>query len=156
MKIMRFPLLLAQLALLAALALPLCAQTTNTIHIRLLDGKTGLPIQSANFMLRVDRRQTEHNEWLVINDDGTVVANLPAAIETLSLKATYNASMDTYIDCAITKEKDRERDLWYSVADILKTGLVAPNECSKANFTAKPGEFIFFVRKRNWHDSVDE
>ena len=47
---------------------------------------------------------------------------------------------------------------WYSIADILKTGMVTPDLCfkgkfhNKFNIVPKPGEFVFFVRTHNWHD----
>ena len=64
--------------------------------------------------------------------------------------------MDTYINCDTAKESDRERNVWYPISAILESGVVAPNECAKTNFTAKPGEFIFFVRKCDWRDHPEE
>jgi hypothetical protein len=64
-------------------------------------------------------------------------------------------SMETFINCDAVKETDKERNIWYPVSIILKAGVVAPNECGTTDFTAKPGEFIFFVRKRAWHDRLD-
>jgi hypothetical protein len=126
------------------------AQAANTIHIRLLDGKTGLPVEASNYMVRIDRHDTVHNEWVKINDDGTVTVTLPADAKEIAVKATYELSMATYINCDAAKEKDKERDIWYPISQILQSGLVAPNECSKTNYTAKPGEFVFFVRKRTF------
>jgi len=134
---------------------PLHAQDVNTIHIRLLDGKTGLPVKADNFLVRVDHQETVHNEWVHIGDDGSVTVTVPADAKQISFKATYDMSTETFIDCDAAKESDKERDIWYSIADILKTGKVAPNECSKTNFSPKPGEFTFFVRKRGWRDVPD-
>jgi hypothetical protein len=128
------------------------AQSANTIHIRLLDGKTGLPVDADNYLVRVDHHATVRNEWVHIGDDGNVTATLPANTKFISVKATYDMSMDTYIDCDIAKESDKERDVWYPVSAILQSGLVAPNECSDTHYTAKPGEFVFFVRKRSWRE----
>lgn len=134
------------------LSLPLHAQDVNTIHIRLLDGKTGQPVKADNFLVRVDHHETVHNDWVQIADDGTVTVTLPGDAKEISVKATYDMSMETYINCETAKESDKERDTWYPIADILKTGKVASNECSKTNYSAKPGEFTFFVRKRGWRD----
>ncbi len=130
----------------------LYAQTVNTIHIRLLDGKTGQPVTPSNILPKVDHHNTVHNDWVHISDDGTVIVRVPADAKEFSVKATYNMAIDTYINCDVAKQSDRERDIWYPIADILKTGVVAPNECSKTHYTAKPGEFVFFVRKRDWRD----
>jgi len=139
----------------AVLCAGLHAQTENTIHIRLLDGKTGLPVKASNYLVRIDHHDTAHNEWVKINDDGTVDVTLPSDARELSVKATYDMSTETYINCEIAKESDKQRDTWYPIAQILKTGVVAPNECSPTQYTAKPGEFVFFVRKRNWLEQLN-
>jgi hypothetical protein len=136
----------------SALCSPLHGQDVNTIHIRLLDGKTGLPVKASNFLVRVDHHETIHNEWVQIGDDGSVTVAVPAEAKEISVKATYDMSMETYINCDAAKENDKERDIWYPIAVIMKRGAVAPNECSKTDFSAKPGEFVFFVRKRGWRD----
>ncbi len=146
---------LAKIACVTAICVSLQAQTVKTISIRLLDGKTGLPITPSNILPKVDHHNIEHNEWVQLNDDGTMIVTVPADAKELSVKATYNEAIDTYINCDAAKETDRERDIWYPISDILKSGVVAPNECSKTNYTAKPGEFVFFVRKRDWRDKRD-
>ncbi len=113
---------LAKIACVTAFCVSLHAQTVNTISIRLLDGKTGLPVKASNFLVKVDHHDTEHNEWVRMNDDGTVMVTVPADAKELSVKATYNESMDTYINCDAAKENDRERDIWYPISDILKSG----------------------------------
>jgi hypothetical protein len=143
---------LTRLACVTVFCLSVHAQTVNTISIRLLDGKTGLPITPSNILPKVDHHDTVRNEWVRMDDDGTMRVMVPADAKELSLKATYNQSMDTYVNCDVAKESDRERDIWYPISDILKSGVVAPNQCSKTDYTAKPGEFIFFVRKRDWRD----
>jgi hypothetical protein len=121
----------------------------------LLDGKTGLPVKASNFLVRVDHNDTMHPDWVKINDDGTVVVTLPADAKEISVKATYGMGIDTYVNCDAAKESDKERNIWYSIATILKAGTVAPDECARAAFKVKPGEFIFFVRKRAWNDNLE-
>ncbi len=136
----------------AALCAGLHAQSENSIRIRLLDGKTGLPLKAANYLVRIDHHDTAHNEWVHMNDDGTVVVTLPSDAREIAVKATYDLSIETYINCDVAKETDKERDIWYPISQILQSGLVAPNECSQTHYTAKPGEFVFFVRKRTWRE----
>jgi hypothetical protein len=143
------------LALLTAFSISFHSQTPNTISIRLLDGKTGLPVKASNFLVRVDHNDTMHPDWVKINDDGTVVVTLPADAKEISVKATYGMGIDTYVNCDAAKESDKERNIWYSIATILKAGIVAPDECARAAFKVKPGEFIFFVRKRAWNDNLE-
>jgi hypothetical protein len=130
-------------------------ETTNTVSVKLLDGKTGMPVKPTNFVLKIDHHDALHNEWVTIHDDGTVTVTLPDSAKELSLKATYDMGMEWYINCDAAKQSDKERDIWYPVAAIMKSGLVAPNECSKTQYTAKPGEFVFFVRKRSPLDKFD-
>jgi hypothetical protein len=136
----------------AVLCAGLHAQTENTIHIRLLDGKTGLPLKASNYMVRIDHHDTPHNDWVHMDDDGTVTVTLPPDTREIAIKATYDFSTQTYINCDAAKETDKERDIWYPLAQILQSGVVAPNECSQTHYTAKPGEFVFFVRKRTWRE----
>jgi hypothetical protein len=145
-----------RLLCVASLSAILHAQSPNTISVRLLDGKTGLPVKASNYLVRVDHHDTVHNEWVKINDDGTVIVTLPADAKEFSVKATYDMSMETYINCDAAKQAKRERNIWYPVSIILKSGVVAPNECGKTDFVAKPGEFIFFVRKRNLRDRPED
>jgi len=147
--------ILARCAWMIVLCASAHAQAGGVIHVRLLDGKTGLPVKASNYLVRIDHRDTVHNEWVHINDDGTVVVTLPSGAKEIAVKATYDMAMETYINCDAAKESDKERDIWYSISDILQKGVVAPNECSTTHYTAKPGEFVFFARKRSWHDSVD-
>lgn len=152
---------LAVFACLTAFCTALFAQDTNTpetntVLIRLRDGKTGQPEKASNYLVRVDHNDTFHNEWVHIADDGTVTVTLPADAKEISVKATYDMSTETYINCDAAKESDKERDIWYSVSDIIKKGVVAPNECSKTIYKATPGEFTFFARKRGWRDNPDD
>ena len=144
--------LIAGLALLLAINIPLHAQDAQTISVKLRDGKTGLPVKADNFLVRIDHHDAVLNEAVQIKDDGTVSVTVPADATEISIKATYNASMEVYINCDAAKQSDKERDIWYSIANILQSGIVAPNECGKTEYTAKPGEFVFFVRKRDWLD----
>jgi hypothetical protein len=53
-------------------------------------------------------------------------------------------------------------DHWYSVADILSSGTVAPNNCigkkvpDKLQVVAEPGQFVFFVRKLNPKEQLEQ
>jgi hypothetical protein len=44
------------------------------------------------------------------------------------------------------------------VDEILRSGVAMPNECYKGKYAEatrsipKPGMFVFFVRKNNWHE----
>ena len=143
-----------RVACIIAVCACLHAQDSRTITVRLRDGRTGLPITPSNFLLRVDHHDTIQNEWVKINDDGTTVLTVPGDVKEISLQATYASGMDTYINCDAARQNDKERQIWYPIAVIMKAGVVAPDECGKTDYTAHPGEFVFFVRKRNALDRV--
>jgi len=136
------------LAWIMAVCVSLCAQTENTISIQLRDGRSGKLIAPSNFLLRVDRHETISNEWLTMSDDGTATVTIPDGVKEISLQATYDSGMEYYVNCDTSRQGNQNRVIWYPVDMILKAGVVTPNECGKASFTAHPGEFVFFVRKR--------
>jgi hypothetical protein len=144
--------------LVAAFVSILPAQTSHTVTIRMLDGKTGQPIVPANFIVRVDHLDATHNEWLKLNDDGTGLVTVPANASFLSIQGTYDSSMAIYINCDAGMEKNVSTLHWYSIPDILSAGVAMPNECYKGKYAEathvapKPGEFILFVRKISWHE----
>jgi hypothetical protein len=146
--------MLVRFAWLIAVCACLHAQDYKLITVHLRDGRTGLPITPSNFLLRVDHNETIRNEWVKIYDDGTVLVRVPDDAKEISLQATYDEGMNTYINCDAAKQNNREREIWYPIDTIVKAGVVAPDECGKGDYPAKPGEFVFFVRKRNVFDRV--
>jgi hypothetical protein len=145
---------LLPLACILTICACLHAQDTKTITVELRDGKTGLPITPSNLLLRVDHHDAIHTEWVKIGDTGGITVTVPDDAKEISLQATYGEGMDTYINCDVARQSDKERLVWYPIDVIMKTGAVTPNECSKTEYTAKPGEFVFFVRKRSAIDRL--
>jgi hypothetical protein len=121
-----------------------------------LDGKTGRLVSPENFMVRIDHQQTIHIDWVKHNEDGTGELKVPDNVSVFSLHATYNNSMDIYVNCDAAKQGDTPGERWYTVADILTAGFVTPNGCAKPKVAdklkvaAKPGELVVFVRRHNW------
>ena len=103
--------LACMIACVTAFCVSLYAQTVNTIHIRLLDGKTGQPVSPSNILPKVDHHNTVHNDWVAHGDDGSVTVTVPADAKEFSVKATYKMGIDTYINCDVAKQSDRERHL---------------------------------------------
>jgi hypothetical protein len=149
---------------LAALALCVClllhgqtAPATSTITIRMYDARSGRQLKPDNLLVRLNHQDELHNDTLQIDDDGTGQVTIPAGAEFLAVEGTFDNSMEIYINCDTGKEKEDRRMHWYSIQDILHTGIIAPNECYNGKYerprvAVKPGEFLFYVRQRNWHD----
>jgi hypothetical protein len=136
------------------------AQAKQTITIRLLDGRTGKLISTSDFLVRINQEKTVHANWVTLNEDGTGQLTVPTDATVLSVRATYDNTESVYINCDtdsghMLKDKEPIPDRWYKISDILALGVVAPSGCGgkkvsdKLQVVAKPGEFIFFVRKLN-------
>ncbi len=150
------------LVCMAAFGGLLCAQTGKTITLRMLDGKTGKLITTTTFLVRVDHEPAVHADWVAPNEDGTGKLTVPKSASLLSIRGTYDSSMVIYVNCDSAGEKMNRIDRWYSIAEILNLGVAAPNSCvkpaeaAKLKPAAKPGEFVFFVRKQNWREQMQE
>ena len=132
------------------------AQTGKTITIRIRDSRTGNLITPTGILIRVDHQQTEHADWVQQNEDGSGKLTLQQDASLLTAHATYDQSMLIYVNCDSTKDRPGPVDHWYAVSDILKSGVVAPNDCSKRTAQAKPGEFVVFVRRVNWREQMQQ
>jgi len=150
--------ILCALALISSLrAQTTLATTPSTITIRMYDGRSGRQIAPDNFLVRFEHQDDIRNSGLHIDGDGTGQIAVPAGATFLSVEGTYDRSMEIYLNCDSGKERDDRRLHWYSIATILSTGVIAPNECFNGKYErprldVKPGEFVFYVRQHNWHD----
>jgi hypothetical protein len=106
-------------------------------------------------MVRINHEETVHANWVVQNEDGTGTLTLPLDASILTIQGTYDSSMEVYLNCD-AGAKTETSDHWYTVSDILATGVVAPNGCGKQKAAAKPGEFVFYVRRQNWRELMKE
>jgi len=146
------------LVLMAGLGGSLHAQTGKTITIRVVDGKTGEAVKPSNLQVSLDHRQSSQGEWVRQNDDGTTNVTVPAGATEISIHATYDNSTEYYINCDSAKLKDTSAEHWYMISEILTAGVVTPNGCAKPKDADRlkvdptPGEFVLFVRKRNWRE----
>jgi hypothetical protein len=170
MKFRIKPTILAISALLPVLCAALPAPSGDTprvITLRMIDGRTGKSIVTSNFIVRINHEKTPHNNWIEENEDGTAKFTLPANAETISIHATYDANTQTYVNCDFSEahasaKQPAPLEHWYTVADILTAGIVAPNNCigkkvpDKLQVVASPGQFVFFVRKLNPKEQFEQ
>lgn len=152
------PALLAVCACLAGPLLPAQATSASaTITIRMYEARSGRQIKPDNFLVRLNHQDDLRNETLQIDDEGTGQVTVPANSSFLSVQGTFDHSMEIYLNCDTGKEKNDRRIHWYSIQDILSTGVIAPNECFNGRYerpriAVKPGEFIFYVQPHKWSD----
>jgi hypothetical protein len=153
---------------IATYSVLLSAQTERTITIRMLDGRTGKPVAASNFQVRIDHNQTIHANWVTQNEDGSTKLTLPRTAILFTIQGTFDSAEQLYLNCDVAGAKEKQGDRWYEVATILSSGVAAPNGCAKPHdaaklspeakqmMVAKPGEFVFFVRKRNMLEQAQE
>lgn len=134
---------------------------TATIHIRVLDGRTGKNLSGMSL-------------WFVdyhTDQDGGTHADLNGRmiVKTSADGDSYIANPDghgvlvfgglgkngIWTPCTRQKLYDSSTQTYgtehlYPVSTIVASGLVANNNCSKGTATAKPGELIIFVRPVTW------
>jgi hypothetical protein len=143
------------------------AQTGKTVTIRMLDSRTGILIASSDYLVRINHEETAHGNWVVKNEDGSGKLTLPGDATALSIRATYDSSTAMYVNCDAAKDAGSSDhapglDRWYKVSDIVESGVVAPNGCAgkkipdRLQVVAKPGEFVFFVRKLNAKEQLQQ
>lgn len=156
-KMLRRNLSVPLLLLCAALLAPAGhAQTGKTITIRILDSKTARPVVPTNFLVRINHQKAIHADWVTLNEDRTATLTVPADATVVSITATYESAMQVFVNCDTLLDKQNPLPQWYPVSKIFASGVVAPNGCSKMTETAKPGEFIFFVRRLNFRERTQE
>lgn len=111
-----------------------------SIHIRLIDGRTGLPMKVREVGLEASPRFGD----ISVRPDASGVAILRIKQDTIIF--THNTH--EYVNCQDERGGLIHND--YKVSEIVSTGIVEPivqpNRCSKTSGSAKPGELILFVR----------
>jgi hypothetical protein len=141
----------------------LLAQTA-TIHVRVLDGRTGQNLSGMNLAFvdyHTDRDGSTHpdlNGRMTVRtsvDGDSYIAN-PDAHGVLVFAGLGNG---VWTPCTRQKLYDSDTRIYgsenlYPVSTIVGSGLVAINSCSRRTATAKPGELIIFVRPATWWESL--
>jgi hypothetical protein len=148
--------ILTLLLSVAALSGSLSAQTGKIVTVRVLDSRTGQLIATPDYLVRINHEQTVHANWVTKNEDGTGKMIVPENATVLAVQARFDMGMSIFLNCDNAKDKQNPVARWYAVSDILSAGVAAPNGCGKRTAIAKPGEFVFFVRKESWREQLKD
>jgi hypothetical protein len=120
---------------------------TALIHIRLIDGRTGLPLK----VKKVGLEDRAGYRDISVSPDASGLAELRINRDTIIL--VHNTH--EYVNCGDEHGGRIHND--YKVSEILSTGIVEqiapPNRCTKTSGSTKPGELILFVRP--WEPGED-
>lgn len=147
--------------LFAAGPIGLLAQTA-TIHVRVLDGRTGKNLSGMNLRLldyHTGADGSTHDDLggrmtVETSPDGDSYVANPDAHGVLVFSGLGNVT-GAWTPC--TRQKRYDSHSWtigneylYPVPTVVSSGFVAKNSCSKATATAKPGELVIFIRPVTW------
>ncbi|GAA3769461.1 hypothetical protein [Terriglobus aquaticus] len=127
---------------------PFGAEATTTIHIRLLNGKTGQPIADKEIFLERNKQHLmSHAEEHEIKTDTNGLAEATVADKGEIL----NPIVVDYKSCTPrTKSSiDTDKAERFSIAQILSTGVVAQNRCGKTTEPPTPGQLTLYFRTMN-------
>jgi len=111
-----------------------------SIHIRLIDGRTGRPMKNEPVGLE---NGADYRE-ISVHTDQFGIASLNISRDAVVLVHNTNS----YVNCGDERGGFVHND--FKVSEILSTGVVQaitqPNLCRKASGILRPGELILFVR----------
>jgi hypothetical protein len=140
----------------------LSAQNDRTISVRMLDSKTGQPISTSEIdvMVRASGVSTQAKGIPPVsvrpNREGIGVATFPTGASDIRAYALYGKANWSYVNCDSIRDQGSAQEHWYSISEILATGIALPNFCSNRKVAVKPGEFVFFVRPMSFWEKMHE
>ena len=137
--------LLSSLILFIANLTMIAQQGTVEIHIKLVNGLTGLPMKNQVVELEEDRTGAPHT---YTTRSARTNASGIATIRVDRDLVILTENTHEYVDCGEEHGGLVHND--YKVSDIVFKGIVEPvalpNLCTKTSGSAKPGELLIFVR----------
>ena len=134
---------------------PFGAEDTTTIHIRLLNGKTGQPIvEKEIFLERNKTRLMSHAEEHEIKTDAAGIAEATVA----KTGDILNPIVVDYKSCTprTKHDNDTEKSERFPIAQILTNGVVAQNTCGKTTQSPQPGELTLYFRTMNVFERITD
>ena len=132
-------------------------ESASAIHILLLDGNSGKPMNDVNLFINPDCERAclfpgNRISWKTNGSGEIEVPNLPDLRRLRLMKPTdyFKYCQDSENHGVSTVNPDS-----FSVADILRTGLVAPNTCNRGlRVPPRPGQLVFFLRELTWWEQL--
>jgi hypothetical protein len=132
---------------LIALAITLGSASSQTILVRLVNGRTGKPISNENVTLIWDAKIPQ----TVVRVDGLGKASvaIPSGTKNVTVMVGPRKGKEpdriAYFDC------NGEYTTLIPIEMVLSTGYVAANRCSiKIAPVSAPGELIYLAQPRRW------
>jgi hypothetical protein len=117
--------------------------TTQTIKVRLVNGKTGNPIK--NDTPNIWFGDATHPINPATNSDGEAVVNVNVA-QFQELRIMPNL----YADCRVKEDRNTGMRVKYSLEEIITRGVVSENLCGKPRTAPIPKVLVLYVRPRTF------
>lgn len=145
------------LFVVAPIGLP--AQTA-TIHVRVLDGRTGKSLSGMKLTFVDYHTDRDGDTYADLN--GRMIVKTSADGDSYIANADAHGVLvfsdlgnGVWTLCTRQKLYDRHaptvgNEHLYRVSTIVSSGLVATNNCGRRTATAKPGELVIFIRPATW------
>jgi hypothetical protein len=143
----------------------LFAQPDRTITIRMLDNKTGQQITTSEFQISfqtlpdLSKIPGLDHYWMEGGErHGILTIPFEPGTVSIAVHSSYRIGFAnwSYVNCDCVRDRGPYQEHWYSISEILASGIAAPNRCNKRKVIAKPGEFIFFVRPMTFWEKMRE
>lgn len=158
-----FPAVSRQLMLLLGIFVmcgTLSGQSDRRIIIRMLDSKTGQSITGSEFVISFDKlpdlsKVSRLDPYWKEGGERNGILDMPfePGAASIAVRSSYGPANWSYVNCDSVKDHAPH---WYPIGQILQSGIAVPNWCNKRKATAKPGEFLFFVRPMTFWEKMRE
>jgi len=138
------------------MAVAACAQTSasaaadgpQVFRIRVVDGRTGAPMQGAHVQVWYDEPAGPGVE---VSTGPAGFASMPAPVgDPLRILV----AVANFADCRRARRYDPP--VGYNMSEIAKGGLSAENTCGQVAERTKPGELVLFARPSKWYEQLNK
>ncbi len=121
----------------------------STIQLRVLRGRNNKPVRKADvFITAVPITQYATSLERTTNAQGAVSLLVERDVQVRAVVSHYRT-------CRLIAKADHTNPpTAYAVSDILASGIVSDNHCSKRTVAPKPGELTLFVRPLHWWERL--
>ncbi len=153
--------------ILALFAIGGTSCNAQTLHVRLLNGKTGKPLPNAYVNVWVGDQRKDAVP-IVIDSNGEASLSLTNSASDPQLQAesvhspTFLYSPEIrvqvgFVLCQVTRQKYSWLHITpYSTTDWVRTGLVTSNACGKSATKPEPGVLTIFARPLSFWETLSQ
>lgn len=117
------------------------ARDQTTVVVQFMNGRSGKPMVKVKVYIGIDDAKERKTLDLTTDLQGRVEFEIEEA-------KTFQVHPVGLVACGEQPKGSRYRD--YSIAEILRAGLVTRNDCGRANAEPLRGRLLYFARPASW------